>query len=116
MSARVQITLNLLDAVARHFFPVVAHLFVLQARGEILHRVLDDLDLVVKILGARHRHPARRLPASELTPVPNGQGGFSLPARRQWEVVTMAVINPDGSMSTVERQIQPHGQVEVPAQ
>lgn len=58
----------------------------------------------------------RRLPASELTPVPNGQGGFSLPARRQWEVVTMAVINPDGSMSTVERQIQPHGQVEVPAQ
>lgn len=41
--------------------------------------------------------------------------GFRLEANGQWEVVTMAIVEEDGSITLVERQVQPQRPINLPA-
>ena len=41
--------------------------------------------------------------------------GFRLQANGQWEVVTMAIVEDDGSITLVERQVQPQRPINLPA-
>lgn len=49
----------------------------------------------------------RRIPASELKPVVDENGLISLDTKGQFEHVTVAVQQPDGTIVLVEKQIQP---------
>ena len=49
----------------------------------------------------------RRIPASELKPVVDENGVISLDTKGQFEHVTVAVQQPDGTIVLVEKQIQP---------
>jgi len=49
----------------------------------------------------------QRIPASELVATPNGDGSYSLNPRGQFETVSIAVLDDDGDVRIVERQIQP---------
>ena len=49
----------------------------------------------------------QRIPASELVATPNGDGSYSLNPRGQFETVSIAVLDDDGDVQIVERQIQP---------
>ena len=49
----------------------------------------------------------RRIPKSELKPVTLPNGNQVIPLKGQYEHVTIAVAQPDGSIRIVERQIEP---------
>ena len=49
----------------------------------------------------------QRIPASELVATPNGDGSYSLNPQGQFETVSIAVLDEDGDVRIVERQIQP---------
>ena len=56
---------------------------------------------------------SKRIPASQIPMTRHANGNITLHAGDQWSTVVMAVVNDNGRVSTHERQITPHGAVEV---
>ena len=54
----------------------------------------------------------RQQASFELEPT---SSGYRLQANGQWEVVTMAIVNEDGSITLIERQVQPQQPIDLPA-
>ena len=56
---------------------------------------------------------SKRIPASQIPMTRHANGNITLHAGDQWSTVVMAVVDDSGRVSTHERQITPHGAVEV---
>lgn len=56
---------------------------------------------------------SRRKPASQIPMTRHANGNITLHAGDQWSTVVMAVVDDNGRVTTHERQITPHGAVEV---
>ena len=108
-------------------------------KSQIQHDIRDDQQLnqvehnveIIKAMGSPHQHANKpRFDTPNLPPelqnylqqrqnaefqIESTPSGFRLETNGQWEVVTMAVVAEDGSITLVERQVQPQRPIDLPA-
>lgn len=79
--------------------------FTLQDKGQFsTHDQHQQGDLPAALAADLEK---RRIPVSQLKLIPDGKGGYHLPARGQYHTVVMMFVGEDGKLHREERRVDP---------